>query len=70
LKNHGKLAHERNLAPKIIPGGNLKNEWDTRGTESNEGLHSLGWESREEESWRKFEIVVGECKWVVGFSEL
>jgi hypothetical protein len=26
LKNHGKLAHERNLAPKIIPGiGDLRN---------------------------------------------
>jgi hypothetical protein len=25
------------------------NEWDTRGTEINEGVHSLGWAGREEE---------------------
>jgi hypothetical protein len=48
----------------------LINEWDARWTESSEGVHSLGWAGREEESWRKFRIVVGECQWVVGLSEL
>jgi hypothetical protein len=45
----------------------LINEWDTRWTESSEGVHSLGWEGQEEESWRKFGIVVGEYQWVVGY---
>jgi hypothetical protein len=36
------------------------NKWDTRWTEINEGVHSLGWVGRGEESWWKIEIVVGE----------
>jgi hypothetical protein len=43
----------------------LINEWDALWTESSEGVHSLGWEGQEEESWRKFKIVVGENQWVV-----
>jgi hypothetical protein len=31
----------------------LINEWDTRWTERSEGVHSLGWVGREEESWWK-----------------
>jgi hypothetical protein len=45
----------------------LINEWDARWTESSEGVHSLGWVGQEEESWRKFRIVVGEYQWVVGY---
>ena len=45
----------------------LINEWDARGTEINEGVHSLGWESQEEEIWWKIGTVVGEFQWVVGF---
>jgi hypothetical protein len=29
------------------------------------GVHSLGWEGQEEESWWKSRIVVGECQWVM-----
>ena len=43
----------------------LINEWDARGTKRSEGVHSLGWAGQEEESWRKFGIVVGENQWVV-----
>jgi hypothetical protein len=42
------------------------NEWDTRGTEIGEGVQSLGWASKEEESWWKIGIFVGEYQWVVG----
>jgi hypothetical protein len=49
---------------------NIINEWDTQGTKSSEGVHSLGSVGREEESWRKFGIVVGEYHRVVGLSEL
>jgi hypothetical protein len=45
----------------------LINEWDARGIEINEGEHSLGWESQDEESWWKIRIVVGEYQGVVGF---
>jgi hypothetical protein len=38
----------------------LINEWDAQGTEISEGVHSLGWEVREEERWWKIRIVVGE----------
>jgi hypothetical protein len=38
----------------------LINEWDARGTEISEGVHSLGWTGQEEESWWKIGIVVGE----------
>jgi hypothetical protein len=38
----------------------LINEWDARGTKISEGVHSLGCTGREEESWWKNEIVVGE----------
>jgi hypothetical protein len=38
----------------------LINEWDARGTKISEGVHSLGWAGREEESWWKIEVVVGE----------
>jgi hypothetical protein len=44
----------------------LINKWDARWTESSELVHSLGWASQEEESWRKLRIVVGEYQWVVG----
>jgi hypothetical protein len=37
----------------------LINEWDARGTEINEGVDSLGWESEEEESWWKIRIAIG-----------
>jgi hypothetical protein len=43
----------------------LINEWDAQGTESSEGVLSLGWADQEEERWRKFGIVVGEYQWVV-----
>jgi hypothetical protein len=46
-----------------------RNEWDVWWTESNEGVHSLGWESREEESWWKIKIIVGEYQWIVGLWE-
>jgi hypothetical protein len=39
----------------------LINEWDARGAEINEVVHSLGWTCQEEERWWKIEIVVGEC---------
>jgi hypothetical protein len=45
----------------------LINEWDDRGTEINEGVHSLGWTGQEEESWWKIRIVVGRYQWVVSF---
>jgi hypothetical protein len=48
----------------------LINEWDARGTDISEGVHSLGWEGQEEESWWKIGIDVGEYQWVVGFYEL
>jgi len=38
----------------------LINEGDAKWTERNEGVHSLGWAGEEEESRRKFGIVVGE----------
>jgi hypothetical protein len=41
------------------------NERDTRWTKSSEEVHSLGCVCQEEESWRKFGIVVGENEWVV-----
>jgi len=44
-----------------------QNELNARWTKINEGVHSLGWASQEEESWRKFEIVVGEYQWIVGY---
>jgi hypothetical protein len=43
------------------------NEWDTRGNNINEGVHSLGWTSQEEERWWKIGIVVGRYQWVVVF---
>jgi hypothetical protein len=45
----------------------LINEWDARGTEISEGVHSVGWAGQEEESWWKIRIAVGEYQWVVGF---
>jgi hypothetical protein len=46
------------------------NKWDIGWTKRSEGVHSLGWEGREEERWWKIKIVVGEYRWVVGFFEL
>jgi hypothetical protein len=43
----------------------LINEWYAQWNESSEGVYSLGWFGQEEESWRKFGIVVGEIQWVV-----
>jgi len=45
----------------------LINEWDALWTKSNDGVHSLVWEGQEEESWRKFGIVVGKYQWVVRY---
>jgi hypothetical protein len=45
--------------------GTLINEWDAQWTEISEGVHSLGWVCQKEESWRKFEINVGEKQWDV-----
>jgi hypothetical protein len=46
------------------------NEWDARWTEISEGVHYLGWAGQDEESWRKFDKVVGDYQWVVRISEL
>jgi len=43
----------------------LIRKWDTRGTESSEGAHSLGWTCQDEERCRKFGTIVGEYQWVV-----
>jgi hypothetical protein len=48
----------------------LINKWDTRCTESSEGVLSLGWAGQEEESWRKIGILVVECQWAVRLAEL
>jgi hypothetical protein len=48
---------ERFLA--TYDGDTLINEWDTRWTESSEGVHSLGWVGQEEESWREIGMNVG-----------
>jgi hypothetical protein len=48
----------------------LINEWDARGTEISEGVHSLGWTGQEEESWWKIRIVVGEYQLGCEFYEL
>jgi hypothetical protein len=48
----------------------LINESDSKWTERNRGVHSLGWAGREDESRRKFRIVVGECQWAMGLSKL
>jgi hypothetical protein len=45
----------------------LIKEWDSQCIEKSERVHSLGWVGQEEESWRKFEINVGDYLWVVGF---
>jgi hypothetical protein len=46
------------------------NDRDAQWIAISEGVHSLGWAGREEESWRKFMIIVGECQWVVGLFEI
>jgi hypothetical protein len=43
------------------------NEWDAQWNKNTEGVYSLRWAGQEEESWRKFGIVVGGCEWVVGY---
>ena len=35
----------------------LINEWDAQETKISEGVQSLGWASREEESWWKIKII-------------
>jgi hypothetical protein len=48
----------------------LINEWDSRGTNINERVHSLGWTSQEEERWWKIRIVLGEYQLGCEFYEL
>jgi hypothetical protein len=50
------FAAERFLA--TYARDTLINEWDARGTKINEGVHSLGWVGKKEESWWKIRIVV------------
>ena len=38
----------------------LINEWDARGIEISEGVHSLGWTGKEEDGWWKIDIVARE----------
>jgi hypothetical protein len=38
----------------------LVNEWDSQCDERNEGVHFLSWVGREEESWWKIGITIGE----------
>jgi hypothetical protein len=45
----------------------MLNEWYTRGTRINEGVHSFIWKGQEEERLWKIRIVVGRYQWVLIF---